>query len=141
MVHKRILFATAETMEELKNLNTTKAVYGRFGNVYWKSGGGLPIILHERNNDAANLFASGSPFFSGLVFILAAGILLSPTFHRVPTIFTLRIGIRDEGSNLLPHRNVGLPLAHDAGSELPFSRNHSSVKFRSKLNIPIFLIL
>ena len=33
--------------------------------------------------DAAKLFASAYALFSGVVFITATGILLSPIFHRV----------------------------------------------------------
>jgi hypothetical protein len=35
------------------------------------------------NSDAAKLFASAYALFSGVVFITATGILLSPIFHRV----------------------------------------------------------
>ena len=35
------------------------------------------------NSDAAKLFASAYALFSGLVFITATGILLTPIFHRV----------------------------------------------------------
>jgi len=35
------------------------------------------------NSDAAKVFASGYALFSGVVFISATGILLSPVFHRV----------------------------------------------------------
>lgn len=34
-------------------------------------------------SDAAKVFASGYALFSGVVFISATGILLSPVFHRV----------------------------------------------------------
>ena len=34
-------------------------------------------------SDGAKLFASGYALFSGLIFITATGILLSPIFHRV----------------------------------------------------------
>jgi hypothetical protein len=35
------------------------------------------------NSDAAKLFASAYALFSGVVFITATGILLTPIFHRV----------------------------------------------------------
>lgn len=35
------------------------------------------------NSDAAKIFASGYALFSGVAFITATGILLSPMFHRV----------------------------------------------------------
>jgi len=35
------------------------------------------------NSDSAKLFASAYALFSGLVFITASGILLTPIFHRV----------------------------------------------------------
>jgi len=35
------------------------------------------------NSDAAKLFASAYALFSGLVFVSATGILLTPIFHRV----------------------------------------------------------
>lgn len=35
------------------------------------------------SSDAAKIFASGYALFSGVVFITATGILLSPMFHRV----------------------------------------------------------
>jgi hypothetical protein len=35
------------------------------------------------NSDAAKLFASAYALFSGVVFITATGILLTPMFHRV----------------------------------------------------------
>ena len=35
------------------------------------------------NSDAAKIFASCYAIFSGVVFISASGILLSPVFHRV----------------------------------------------------------
>ena len=35
------------------------------------------------NSDAAKVFASAYALFSGLVFITATGILLTPIFHRV----------------------------------------------------------
>ena len=35
------------------------------------------------NSDAAKVFASAYALFSGVVFISATGILLSPVFHRV----------------------------------------------------------
>lgn len=35
------------------------------------------------NTDAAKIFASAYAIFSGIVFISATGILLSPVFHRV----------------------------------------------------------
>ena len=35
------------------------------------------------DSDAAKIFASGYALFSGVVFITATGILLSPMFHRV----------------------------------------------------------
>ena len=35
------------------------------------------------NSDAAKVFASAYALFSGLVFITATGILLTPVFHRV----------------------------------------------------------
>ena len=35
------------------------------------------------SSDAAKLFASAYALFSGVVFITATGILLSPMFHRV----------------------------------------------------------
>ena len=35
------------------------------------------------NSDAAKLFASAYALFSGVVFISATGIILSPMFHRV----------------------------------------------------------
>ena len=44
------------------------------------SGMGPVEPLHS---NAAKLFASGYAIFSGVVFISATGILLSPVFHRV----------------------------------------------------------
>lgn len=35
------------------------------------------------DSDAAKIFASGYAIFSGVVFISASGILLTPVFHRV----------------------------------------------------------
>jgi len=35
------------------------------------------------NSDAAKLFATAYALFSGVIFITATGILLSPIFHRV----------------------------------------------------------
>ena len=37
----------------------------------------------ELKTDAAKIFASGYALFSGVVFISATGILLTPVFHRV----------------------------------------------------------
>jgi hypothetical protein len=34
-------------------------------------------------NDAAKLFAAGFALYSGLVFLVVAGLLLAPIFHRV----------------------------------------------------------
>jgi len=39
--------------------------------------------VNALNTDAAKIFASAYAIFSGIVFISAAGILLSPVFHRV----------------------------------------------------------
>ena len=39
--------------------------------------------VNALDSDAAKLFASAYALFSGLVFITATGILLSPIFHRV----------------------------------------------------------
>ena len=39
--------------------------------------------VNSLNWDAAKLFASAYALFSGLVFITATGILLTPIFHRV----------------------------------------------------------
>jgi len=39
--------------------------------------------VNTLNSDAAKLFASAYALFSGVVFITATGILLSPMFHRV----------------------------------------------------------
>ena len=44
------------------------------------------------NSDAAKLFASAYALFSGLVFITATGILLTPIFHRVLHRFHLEEG-------------------------------------------------
>lgn len=39
--------------------------------------------VNPLNSDAAKLFASAYALFSGLIFIGATGILLTPIFHRV----------------------------------------------------------
>jgi hypothetical protein len=39
--------------------------------------------VNPLSTDAAKLFASAYALFSGVVFITATGILLSPVFHRV----------------------------------------------------------
>ena len=39
--------------------------------------------VNSLNSDAAKLFASVYALFSGVIFITATGILLSPIFHRV----------------------------------------------------------
>jgi hypothetical protein len=39
--------------------------------------------VNPLTSDAAKLFASAYALFSGVIFITAAGILLSPIFHRV----------------------------------------------------------
>ena len=39
--------------------------------------------VNTLNSDAAKVFASAYALFSGVVFITATGILLSPMFHRV----------------------------------------------------------
>ena len=39
--------------------------------------------VNTLNTDEAKLFASAYALFSGLIFITATGILLSPIFHRV----------------------------------------------------------
>ena len=41
----------------------------------------------ELQSTAAKLFASAYALFSGLVFITAAGVLLTPLFHRVLHLF------------------------------------------------------
>ena len=38
--------------------------------------------VNPLTSDAAKLFASGYALFSGLIFITATGILLTPIFHR-----------------------------------------------------------
>src|ERR1039457_4383545 len=44
------------------------------------------------NSDAAKLFASAYALYSGLILIAAAGILLTPIFHRVLHRFHLEQG-------------------------------------------------
>jgi hypothetical protein len=44
-------------------------------------------------SDASKLFASAYALFSGVVFITAAGILLTPIFHRV--LHRFHIEVRD----------------------------------------------
>ena len=46
--------ATSENENELKSLNATKFVVGRFGNAFWKSGGGAVTIMDQTKIDAAS---------------------------------------------------------------------------------------
>ncbi len=48
--------------------------------------------VNTLNTDGAKLFASAYALFSGVVFITATGILLSPMFHRVLRKFHLEQG-------------------------------------------------
>jgi NhaP-type Na+/H+ or K+/H+ antiporter len=57
-------------------------------------GGMGPVdTLHS---DAAKIFASGYALFSGVVFILVAGLLLAPLFHRLMHHFHLELDEADD---------------------------------------------
>jgi hypothetical protein len=47
-------------------------------------------------SDAAKIFASGYALFSGVVFILVAGLLLAPLFHRLMHHFHLELDEADD---------------------------------------------
>ena len=46
-------------------------------------GGMGPVGDLSRATPAGKLFAAGFALYSGLVFLIVAGLLLTPTFHRV----------------------------------------------------------
>lgn len=48
------------------------------------------------HSDAAKVFASGYALFSGVVFILVAGLLLAPLFHRLMHHFHLELDEADD---------------------------------------------
>jgi len=47
--------------------------------------------------DTAKLFASGYALFSGVIFLSAMAIVLSPVFHRIMHTFHVDDGTRDDG--------------------------------------------
>ncbi len=67
--------------------------------------GGMGPVTELRTT-GGKLFASGYALYSGLVFLIVAGVLFAPVFHRFLHHFHLDMEARRAGTALDPHRKI-----------------------------------